>query len=262
MMKTIKQFLKRLPIYLLIVAAVSYGVWQFFEKNKAPEVLLPQETTEVTEYTGPTPEYAGYLDIGDTFESKQYYHTGILECTVTDIRIVEEESQCPPNDWFYTPLVVMVGDRAQVCDREDWFTEGGAFDQGCRIVVVDMTVKNRDAVGLLEGQGGDTNDPTAFNMSWLMKLVDRSIVRTQKGDEPWYESYLGMGFSLLDSYIPEEVGGDSCYVQLPPGEEISFSLCYPVYQNSDGSPKDLSDLALSTTSLWVADRYLFEVMEE
>lgn len=261
-MKIIKQFLKRLPIYLLIVAAVSYGVWQFFEKNKVPEVLLPQETTAATEYSGPVPQYAGHLRVGDTFESKQYYHTGMLECTVTDIRIVEEESQCPPNDWFYAPLAVMVGDRAQVCDRKDWFTEGGAFDQGCRIVVVDMTVKNRDAVGLPEGEGGYTNDPTAFNMSWLMKLVDRSIVRTENIDELCYQPYLDMGFSLLNSYIPEKVDGDSCYVQLPPGEKISFSLCYPVYQNDDGSPKDLSDLALSTESLWVADRYLFEVMEE
>lgn len=261
-MKTIKQFLKRLPIYLVIFAAVSYGVWQFFEKNKAPEVLLPQETTAATEYSGPVPQYAGCLHVGDTFESKQYYHTGILECTVTDIRIVEEESQCPPNDWFYAPLAVMVGDRAQVCDREDWFTEGGAFDQGCRIVVVDMTVKNRDAVGLPEGEGGRTNDSAAFDMSWLMELVDRSEVIITNINEPAYQGYLGMGFSLLNQYTPDGIHGDSCYVQLPPGEEISFSLCYPVYQNSDGSPKDLSDMALSTECLAVADRYLFEVMEE
>ena len=159
---------------------------------------------------------------------------------------------------------------AELVYREDWFTEGGAFDQGCRILVVDVTLKNIDAEGLPLEQGGYHKDPTVFDMAAIMNLVDTSIVYNDDGDYPTYQRSIEMGFSLLNQFIPEEdivsedpfIHNDSNKVQLPKGETVSFSLCYPVTQYDDGSPRKLSPLALLANDLAGDEVYIIPLKLE
>lgn len=212
----------------------------------------------------PDPEKAGFsanygslqeIEVGTPFtyiNSRRF--TGTMECTVTDVRVVTEESQCPPEEWFFSSLSVinMETGWSEGVERNEWFTEGGAFDQGCRILVVDVTLKNIDAEGLPDDAGGISDDPTAFEMTYIMNMVDTGIVLNGSGDYPTYQGYSEMGFSQLNQFIPDEyvdswdpfIHWDSNAVQLPKGETVSFSLCYPIYQNNDGSPKDFSKLAI------------------
>lgn len=265
-----KRILKLMPIYLLLLLACGYGIWQFLDKNQVPEVLqdiVPTESTTFVpqpQYTGPELDYAGYLQWGEPFTvTDGVDFTGTLECSVNSARIVTEESQCPPEEWFHARSLGIMNlelGRMQLCPMEEWFTEGGAFDQGCRLVVVDMTVKNIDAQSKKEFY----DDPTQFDVGDLIHLVDRSYVSTntwydevekKEKEVQFYQGYLSVGCSLWT------VRGQNDDALIPIGESVSFSMVFPVNQNDDGTAKNLSTLALTTTHPLVKDRYLIELTE-
>lgn len=208
-----------------------------------PEATGPEATGIVTNESA-----FEELEIGSTFLYHDPYSTGSLQCTVTDAWLVTNQSECPPSDWFFSPLATIEDGKAAICNYEDWFTPGGAFEQGCRIVVVDVTIKNVDA------QSSLYEDPTIFSMTDVLKLIDMNLPISTNDKASTYQGYLEIGFSLLNQFVPEEeivsldpyVHSDSCYVQLPPGESVSFNLCFPVFQNDDGSVKDFSQLALQS----------------
>ena len=269
-----KRVLKLLPVYLLVLLACGYGIWQFVEKNEVPDSLkeavqevIPTEPTTFTpqhQYSGPELAYAGYLEWGESFTvTDGVDFTGTLECSVDSVRIVTEESQCPPEDWFHSRSLGIMNlelGRMQLCPMEEWFTEGGAFDQGCRLVVVDMTVKNIDA----QSKKAFYDDPTQFDMGDLIHLVDRNYVSTstwydeeekKEKEVQFYQGFLNVGYSLWT------VMGQDDSALIPPGESVSFSVVFPVHQNDDGTAKDLSKLALTTTHPLVKDCYLYELTE-
>lgn len=242
-----KKLIRSVAILLLSVLLSACGGDDFTGLESDPES------------EGNAPRYGSLreIDIGTSFTyTAPAVFTGSMECVVTDVRLVTEESQCPPEEWFFSTISVINQEtgRAKLVDRNEWFTEGGAFDQGVRILVVDVTLKNIDAEGNPPGDGESMfyDDPTVFDMIAIMNMVDTSIVLNDDGDYPNYQSYIEIGFSQLNQFIPDEdivsldpyVHWDSNKVQLPKGETISFNLCFPVLQYDDGSQRDLSSLAI------------------
>lgn len=58
-----------------------------------------------------------------------------------------EQSQCPPEEKFLDPWALVFQDGKEVSVKyEEWFTDGGAFDLGAQLLLVDLTVTNVDAV--------------------------------------------------------------------------------------------------------------------
>ena len=205
----------------------------------------------------PPPEFDVYLQLGDTFEYYPDRATGKLLCTVTNARVVTEESECPPYDWFVAYKLTAVIDGKEVYYRyPDFFVEGGAFDRGCRIILVDVTLENVDAMGLPKDQGGSFNSPYAFYASFVCSMGNKSILIPAPDDLP--SMYLQNGpmcFSQANQYTEGEYT-DPCAIEILPGETVTYTLGFPVHTKSDGSPQDLSVFYLQCTK--VGEEYMGE----
>lgn len=197
----------------------------------------------------PPPEFDVYLQLGETFEVYPSLATGKLLCTVTNARVVTEESECPPYEWFVAYKLTAVIDGKEVYYRyPDFFVEGGAFDRGCRIILVDVTVENVDAKGLPEDEGGHFASPYAFYASHFFNMGDKSVI-CPSPEEDIPSMYLKRGpmcFSLANQYSEGEYT-DPCAIEIRPGEKVSYTLGYAVHTKPDGSPQDLSAFYLEAS---------------
>ena len=202
----------------------------------------------------PPPEFDVYLQLGDTFEYYPGRATGKLLCTVTNARVVTEESECPPYDWFVAERLTAVIDGKEVYYHyPDFFVEGGAFDRGCRIILVDVTVENVDAKGLPKDQGGEFASPYAFSVNSFFNMGDKSVVFPHP-EEDMPSGYLktsSMCFSQANQYSEGEYT-DPCAIEILPGETVNYTLGFAVHTKTDGTPRDLSALYLEAS---VGPRY-------
>lgn len=189
-----------------------------------------------------------YISIGDEYAFYPSMADGHFLCQITDVRIMTEE-ECPPKEMLASD--VLIG-KDEVYRYDEWFTDDGAYTNGCRIILVDVTVKNVDAVAwLASGENqGLFEDPYAFYVYSTVGIAD--ISQLYEDEETGICSYVYTNelayFSLVGQYDGEDgshIPGITAYATwLPPGESVSFTVGFPVHANSDGSPKDLSQLAL------------------
>lgn len=197
------------------------------------------------------------LKIGDSFEYYPEKAEGHFACTVTDARVVTEESQCPSSEKFeYLLLSANVDGQWVDFEYPGWFVKGGAFDSGCRIVLVDVTVSNIDAEALLNDgtyspECGFFDDRYAFQAYCIGEMVDLTDIWTTGGIKS-YNRYTAVYFSQMGQYskedIPETLGHECWAIQILPGQSVNFTLGFFVGTNSDGSRKDLSKLWLCAGS--------------
>ena len=191
---------------------------------------------------------ANYISIGDEYDFYPSMAEGHFQCRVTDVRLMTEE-ECPPKEMLASDALI---GKDKVYRYEEWFTEDGAYDNGCRIILVDVTVKNEDATAwLASGENqGLFEDPYAFYVYSTVGIADTSQLYENKetGTRSFAFTSNFLYFSLVGQYDGEDgshIPGIVAYAtQLRPGESISFTIGYPVHANSDGSPKDLSQLVL------------------
>lgn len=192
-----------------------------------------------------------YIALGEEYEFYPSMADGHFRCSVTNARIMTKE-ECPPKEMLVSDSL-MAKDRAY--PYEEWFTEDGAYAQGCRVILVDVTVRNVDAVAwLASGENpGLFEDPYAFYLYSVVGIADTS--QLYEDEETGNRTYAFTGdfsyFSLLGQYDGEDgshIPGIVAYgTRLLPGESISFTLGYSVHTNPDGSPRDMSQLVLCTS---------------
>ena len=191
------------------------------------------------------------VEIGETFAHTSVTVTdfsGTLECTVTDIRLVSEEVECPPREWFDSArLDTQASGWVKPYYYEEWFTENGAFDKGCRLILVDMTVENIDARAYIVDEGGEYYDPYVFSASSILRLMD--VEHFYEKDE-LFSGCQAIGFSLLNSYAPtnppenDPEPTDPFDFVIEPGDMVSFTLVFPLQHNADDAPQEVSKLVL------------------
>ena len=257
--------------WLLIVSLVFMGIWPSVQENILQPYLSGerQETgpnaatgsgqsgNQITEFTP-----RNVIELGDSFEYYPHMAEGHFLCTVTGVRIVTEADQCLPKEAFFDDTFLRVypgaNEKPKSYRYEEWFTEGGAYDQGARIVLVDLTVTNVDAVawlsdGTLTGTDGYYHDCDAFlaysfvgtaNMSTAEELPDgRRIV----GD--WQERLIY--YSRAGEYYPEELhdtsGQELFALQIPIGHTVSFTLGYASAGIQNEPSMDPSDMWLTAS---------------
>lgn len=198
--------------------------------------------------TEDVPDYGTWLKIGDSFDfTDTAQMTGALRCTVNKVHVVDSQETCPPYDWFQGEE--WLGVPNQVYHYDQWFSEGGAFDQGCRLLLVDVTVENLNARNIPIDEGGSFDHPYAFYASSFLKLVDMSLVRDEDTDQVYFQPYTMVGFSECGKLATQELEYprdhyDPFTFCLPEGERQDITLCFPIHLNDDGSRKELSMLGL------------------
>lgn len=195
-----------------------------------------------------------YIQFGDSFEYYPQSSDGHFECSVTDVQLVTEQSQCPAEDKFlYVRSVGFVDGEPREFEYDEWFTEGGAFDLGTRLVLVDLTVTNVDAVawldnGTFNGDCGYFRDEYAFAINDIIQLMDLTRVFGEKADQYYHGlggfAYFSRAGEFEEEDILDTIGHEKFALKILPGETISFTVGYLVDGSEDGKPRDFSTTAL------------------
>ncbi|MBQ7344637.1 MAG: hypothetical protein IJW45_01060 [Oscillospiraceae bacterium] len=217
-------------------------------------VQEPQGEVEeefVWDNTEVMPEHV--IQIGDEFEyTPEVYVEGHFLCTVTDVRVVQDEAECPPPElWVSTRLAATVEGECVYFQYDEWFTEGGAYDHGCRVILVDVTMTNVDAESELDDgtcEGGPFNDPYLFTAYNVVNLVNLSYVQSLGGAYHSFHCYYPYHFTFLrpDSEDDREtLGNEQHAIRIAPGETVSFTLGFSLDAEQEGEARDLSQLMLS-----------------
>lgn len=252
-MKKWKSVLIAVPFWLLIIALVVIGIVSALKDIRAPQ--SGPEKTDMTSVDLAEPK--NIIQIGDSFECCPDRAEGHLLCTVTDVRLVTEESQCPPKEAFCGNDVLSVhgseNERPKDYRYEEWFVEGGAFDQGAGILLVDISVTNVDAVawfsdGTFTATTGYFHDSDAFHAYSFVTTADMSKVEKWPDGSQVVSDWLTrlIYFSRTGEYNSEELhdtpGQELYALQIPIGQTVSFTLGYSIDGYQNGAAPDLSDL--------------------
>lgn len=194
------------------------------------------------------------IDLGDEFE---YYPGGNVEghfvCRVTDVWILEDEASCPPEEDFGSSRIgTMVDGETVFFEYDEWFTEGGAYDHGCRIVMVDVTMTNVDAASELykpDFTGGLYNDPYMFLAYNVVKMVDLTRLNILGEGHRSYMDYSMLYFSYMGKCYTEDDplsgGDDRDAIRIAPGETVTFTVGFEVNPYYEEGTIDLPTLWLS-----------------
>lgn len=232
---------------IFLVACLVFGLWRFFEENPFPTRTEESFTTDPAQMADiPEPEYKATIEIGEAFDHTPTFVQGVLRCTVTNPRLVTQQKDCPPRSWFVDPLALIDEDgRVQGVDYDQWFVPGGAIDQGCAIVIVDVLIENISAVGIPPEEGGH-EDPYCFDVYNLLKLADTTLLR-EDTEQSWYQSYICIGSDIFEKNQALD-DKEQQYIRIEQGQSVSVQICFPVHQNDDRTPKDVQKLILVTDS--------------
>ena len=243
---------------VVLLACLVFGLWRFFEQNPLPTLTGESSTTDpATMEDIPEPEYKATVAVGEAFEHTPICMQGILRCTVTNTRLVTGPEDCPPESWFDSPLALIGEDgRAHLVAYDQWFATGGPIDQGCGIVVAEVLMENISAVGLPPEEGG-LEDPYLFDVYNLLNLVETTLVRQDPANEQsWYQGYICMGSDVFEKNQALDAQ-EQQYIRIEQGQSVTVQICFPVHQNDDRTPKDLTKLALVTnSSAYTNEEYL------
>ena len=193
------------------------------------------------------------IQIGDEFEYTPATNVeGHFLCRVTDVRIVQDEAECPPPElWLDTWLVALVDGEEVRYEYEEWFTEGGAHDHGCRVILVEVSMTNVDAESRLHDgtySGGPFKDPYLFTAYNVVNLVDLSYVQSLGGAHHNFHRY-GLGYYSFRRPVSEDdwdtLGNEHQAIRITPGETVSFTVGFLLHADPEGGIRDLSQLMLS-----------------
>ncbi|MBQ7346307.1 MAG: hypothetical protein IJW45_09660 [Oscillospiraceae bacterium] len=238
-MKKWKMYLGRLPVYALLLAALGYGLWKFGQEHEPPE-QIGVESTEETSGDVPYQKNDGIMptnviQIGDTFRHQPYMSEGHFQCKVIGARVVRDASECPPKELF----VESGGRLSAGTERypyEEWFTEGGAYDQGARVVLVDLEVTNVDAVSLLD-------EEDAFFLYDVIQVADLTKLMVTKDGKLEFYDYWELGFDYLSYYgqYPSEDTMMAVAMKVAQGETVRYTIGFTV-DAAPGFPVDVTML--------------------
>lgn len=254
-MKKWKDVLKRMPIYLVLVAALGFGLWKFYEENGLPATKDEESVGQATEPSvdpGIPPEELvdNVIQIGDSFSVYPEYSTGHLECKITSARLVTEAADCP-REWQYgdgarLDVYAEEEDGGGAYPYDEWFQPGGALDLGAQLVRVEVEITNVDAVAAVQAEPRfDPSNPYAafrepdlFESLYLFHVTDLGTLDVH-GNSDWSHARF---FSEMGQYAQEDdpdTIGNECYaLQLAPGETKQLSLIFMVSTRLGGAKRD------------------------
>ena len=251
-MKRSKSFLFRLPIYLVLVAVVGTGLWNYLMQIKLPEQLqeaLATQPPTIELETPPEELEDNILCIGDHFSLYPSYATGHLDCRVTSAGFVTDEADCP-RDWLTTESYLNIYDEEHgPYYYDEWFLPGGPLEQGARLVRIELEITNVDAVANVQ-EGSFHPDvcnvrykePDLFDGFGLLSIADLSTM-DKEGNFSYYHTALFSETGKYSSEDDRETMGDERYaLKLAPGETKYITIIFSIpstYEQTAKNPKYL-----------------------
>lgn len=252
-MKKWKAFLLRLPIYLLLLGVVGFGLWQFYKQNGLPDAM--EEQLQEVVPTEPSPGEQGIppeelvdniIHIGDTFPVYPDCSTGHLECKITSACLVTEAADCP-REWVIGDGDLYIrSEEGGAYPYDEWFLPGGPLEQGGQLVRLEVEITNVDAVAAVQTEPSfdPTNpyamfrEPDLFDAMNLFFLTDLAEM-DQHGNSPWFHCGL---FSETGKYAQEDdmgtLGSETYALQLSPGETKQLSFVFSIDSKNGGGQRD------------------------
>jgi hypothetical protein len=245
MIKRIFSLISILILLSLLLSSCSNFINMGLNNNPDEYVTYKEHNTEIK------PQKV--INLGESFdffipESKG---TGHFSCTVTGARVLTDESQIAVDD----PNLLLEGDKLiATIDGEDvfysydeWFTEGGAFDQGCRFILVDLSVTNVDAQGWLDSEEprGFFEERYAFHAYDFISLANLSRYTEVDGQYNFARAHCRYFDKMGDLYSEDILttwGYELYAIQILPGQTVTYTLGYGVNTDLEGNPVALSDL--------------------
>ena len=244
-----KTFLLRLPVYLLLLGIVGFGMWNLLKQIDLPEQLqevLPTQPPPDHHGTPPEELVDNIIHIGDIFPVYDDTFTGHLDCKITAAQLVTKQEDCP-KEWLNSPdyfFYDLENNREYTYDQ--WFLSGGPLDKGALLARVEVEITNVDAVAFV--QVGDAADPAnnnaffyeadLFQSNFLVHLTDLSQL-DQHGNSPWF--HIG-GHSYYGQFVPEDdpetKGSEDIALKIPVGQTIQVSMIFPISTGSGGAARD------------------------
>ncbi len=221
--------------------------------NKLPSIGPSNETDEYATYKYNNTEVKpkNVIKMGESFEVELSLGTGHFLCTVTGARVLTDESQLtldsPDQLLEDGKLIAIVDGEGITFPYEEWFTEGGAFDHGCRLILIDMSVTNVDAEAWLDSGDprGFFEDPYAFYAHDFISVANLSRYTEVAGQYDFgNENYFY--FDKTGDYCPEDIlptmGIEPYAIQILPGQTVTYTLGYGIPTDKEGNPYKLSNL--------------------
>lgn len=192
---------------IILVAALLY----FFAPWKKQKVIQPGET-----FTRSGPQ------ISD----------GTLAFTVSNARAVCHAADIPGSAECFSydaEVWFQEDEKVSVYRYPEFIDENGTFMEGSYLVLVDVSVENRDARNRSKSDGdppyGDFEDPYLFRADGILWLTDKE------------REYDVAFFSQRGKYDEHPMA-----YRVEPGETVQFTLGFLVSSKPDGSLVDLSDV--------------------
>ena len=207
-------------------------------------------------------------EINDTFPISVSYSkgerdikTGSITVTLEDARLVSQVSDISnPNGIRNDASVNLVGnsyEHGAITIRYPDLIENGRLRAGCYLLIINVSVTNNDAITYTKDDfdedgipQGLYSDPYLFHADGLFYLHDthigdNGVITHTDPDGTKYTSiscYTADYFSLTDNR-PE----DRTVFRVAPGETLSFSVGFLVFDEDAGGEYDLSTLYLTKT---------------
>lgn len=214
------------------------------------------------------------IKIGESFDFPipEFTGTGHFSCTITGARILTDESQLTldsPEQLMEGGILGAVIDddgNYTLFPYEEWFTEGGAFDHGCRVILIDLSVTNVDAEAFLDSgePRGFFEDPYAFYAEHCISIANLSRYTEVDGQYD-YGNQNCFYFDKTGDYCAEDIfstlGVEPYAIQILPGQTVTYTLGYGIPTDRDGNPYKLSDLMAVVGSNMNAETGIFIDLE-
>lgn len=207
------------------------------------------EPTRIRDNTEVMPQ--NVIQLGDDYEYTPVDVTGHFLCKITDARIITDPEDCPPKEYMESSNLRATVDGERVrFPYEEWFTEGGAYDHGCRLVMVELTVTNVNAQSPVSTEANPEgyNDPYRFAPHNFVRLIN--LADLSGNDE--YQSYQKIFCNFCSPHMdapeddPATDGQENVSFRVQPGETVTFTMTFPLNTNQDGTTPELSMLMLSS----------------
>lgn len=237
-MKKWKAFLLRLPVYLVLVTIVGFGLWKFYR-----EVGLPQQVQEILPTDPPLDEQGippeelvdNIIGIGDIFSLYPWEAVGHFDCKITSARFVTQQEDCP-REWLIDEKCLTTFDEEHgPYYYDEWFLPGGPLEQGARLVRIDLEVTNVDAVANVHEGGfnpseylGAYREQDLFDCYNLLVMTDLSTIDSY-GNSDWYHAALLSETGKIFLEDDWETPGDERYaLKIAPGETKQITIIFSI----------------------------------
>lgn len=243
MIKPASFLISTLTLLSLLLSSCSNNIGP--SNNTGEYVTYKEHNTEI--------KPKNVIRMGESFEFliPESKGTGHFLCTVTGARILTDESQLSlvePNQLLEgDKLVATIDGEGVFYPYDEWFTEGGAFDRGCRFILVDLSVTNVDAQGWLDSEEprGFFEERYTFHSYEFISLANLS--RYTEVDEQYdFARVHCRYFDKMGDFCPEDIlttlGYEPYAIQILPGQTVTYTLGYGVNTDLEGNPVPLSDL--------------------